>query len=284
MAVPIKGAFRERFAVPYAGPGVWGTGINPVHAVYGSPAARQGAIRPREGETTPPFLGVAEELAAEDYNFCQEDPQYGSAFVRDDRPGWDVEPSNNPSRYSTDGQPPVNATGAAKTRFRSTFGGAFSYWRAKLPRANYMIPSETVSEGWVNKPQGRPANSKVSSPVQYERQTSMQQRYRARNNDLAVLRSTDYPRSHINSRVTGQKLKFYSQGERLYDMYPRQQTADYDRPFYYRTAGTGLQEQMLPNEMWDTRAIERTPAPDPYVGDPDISLDYGYTGEDRFYA
>jgi len=292
MAVPIKGQFASAYTrqrVPYVGAGVWGTGYNPVHAYYGSPPDRQAAIAYREGETTPPFEGVSEELVPEEFwGYTPEDYQGNQDFVRDDRPGWDVEPSENPSRYSTDNQPPVNAPGAAKNYFRSIMGGAYSRWRGKLPRADYMIPTETVSEGWINKPQGRPANAKPSDPSQYERQTSMQQRYRARNNDLAILRSTDVPRAHINSRVTGVKLKVYSQGQRLYDMFPKQQSSDYERPFYYRTAGTGLQDQMESNAMWDISAVERTPPPDPFMGPQDTSLggpaEYGYTGEDQFYA
>lgn len=292
MAVPIKGQFATQYSrvqVPYSGAGVWGTGINSVHAYYGSPPDRTDPIAYRQGESTPPFEGVPEELVPEEFwGYTAEDFQGAQYFVRDDRPGWDVSTPENPSRYTTGDQPPYNATGAAKTRFRSLMDGAMSTWRAKLPRANYMVPTETVSEGWVNKPTGRPANARPSDPSQYERQTSMQQRYRARNNDLAVLRSTDEARSHINSRVTGVKLKVYSQGERLYDMFPKQQSPDYERPFYYRTAGTGLQDQMTTNDAWDISPVERTPPPEPYLGAKDVSYsspaDYGYTSEDGFYA
>lgn len=285
-AQPITGAFRERFSQPYAGPQVWGTGYNLVHMDYGSPADRQKALRPREGEVnvTPPGASVPEQIESETlWGYTPEDTR-NQFFVRDDRPDWTIETPENPSRYTTGDQPPVNATGAAKTRFRATMGGAFSKFRGKLPRADYYVPSETVSEGWINKPQGRPANSKPSDPAQYERQTSMQQRYRSRGNELAVLRGTDAPRFHINSRVTGQRLKVYSEGERNYDMYPRQQTADLERPFYYRTAGTGIQSQMSVNELWDISPMERTPSPDPYIGQEDTSLQYGYTPEDNFYA
>jgi hypothetical protein len=288
MAPPIKGAYTGGAFVPSVGAGVWGTGINDVHRYYGSPPARLAEVNTREGDITPPWEGVPGELIANDKGWgysedeiANEGQQY---FVRDDRPGWDVETPENPSRYSTDGQPPLNATGAAKTRFRATMNGAFSKFRGKLPRASYQIPSETVSEGWVNKPQGRPANAVVSDPSQYIMQTSMTQRYRARNNDLAVLRSTDEARSHINSRVTGQRLKVYSQGDRDYDMFPYQQDAEIERPFYYRTAGTGIQDQMEPNAMWSISAVERTPPPDPYIGTQDTAIEYGYTPEDNFYA
>lgn len=283
MAVPISGSFHNRFVVPQASAAVWGTGYNPVHAVYGS-APRPG-VSIRHGEVIPPFEGVSHDLIPEEFwGYTSEDFQGAGYFVRDDRPGWDVAPEDNPSRYSTDGQPPWNANGPANTRFRSTMNGAFSKFRGKLPRATYQVPTETVSEGWVNKVQGRAANAVVSDPSQYEMQTSMTQRYRARNNDHSVERSTDDPRSHINSRVTGQIVKVYSQGDRDFDMFPFQQTAERRRDFYYRTAGTGIQSQMLPNETYDIQAIERTPPDDPYIGPQDTSMVYGYTPEDNFYA
>lgn len=288
MAPPITGTFKDRFVVPSVGAGVWGTGYNRVHLYYGSPPARLAEINQREGDVVPPWAGVPNDLIATDRGWGYSEDEIAlegqQFFVRDDRPGWDVETPQNPSRYSTDGQPSLNATGAAKARFRATMNGAFSKFRGKLPRATYQIPTETVSEGWVNKDTGRPANAVVSDPSQYEMQTSMTQRYRARNNNLAVLRSTDEPRSHINSRVSGQKLKRYSQGDRLYDMFPYQQDAEVERPFYYRTAGTGLPDQMAPNAMWSINAVQRTPPPDPYIGPEDVSLDYGYTPEDNFYA
>jgi hypothetical protein len=284
MAVPISGTFQNRFAVAPVGAGVWGTGYNPVHAYYGS-APRPG-VSIRHGEVVPPFEGVSRDLIPEEFwGYTAEDFQGAGYFVRDDRPGWDVAPEDSENRQSTGDQPSWNATGAAKTRFRATMNGAYSKFRGKLPRATYQIPTETVSEGWINKATGpRPANAVVSDPSQYEMQTSMQQRYRARNNDHAVARNTDPARSHINSRVTNPIVKVYSQGDRDYDMYPFQQTPESRRDFYYRTAGTGIQGQMLPNEMWDQEAIERTPPDDPYIGDQDTNLQYGYTPEDNFYA
>lgn len=289
MAIPIKGAFRERFSVPYAGPQVWGTGYNMVHMQYGSPPDRQEPIPLREGEITPPFASVPQQLLGteQDWGYTTDDVAGQQFYINDDRPRFGDEPEWEDVRADTGDQPPYNASGAAKQRFRAKFGGAFSTWRGKLPRANYMIPTETVSEGWINKPEGRPANAKPSDPSQYEMQTSMTQRYRARNNDLAVLRNTDAPRSHINSRVTGQKLKVYSQGERDYDMFPKQQSSGDPsmwRQFVYRTAGVGIESQMEVNESWDTRAIERTPPPDPYIGTQDTDIQYGYTPEDQFYA
>jgi hypothetical protein len=114
----------------------------------------------------------------------------------------------------------------------------------------------------------------------------MAQRYQTRVNDHAVQRNADEPRSPISSLVTGQKIKYYSGGERHYDMTPRQQTPETAREFFYRTAGTGEPSWMEDNEQWDIVGMERTPPSDPYVGIPDTGdqLQYGYSGEDFFYA
>jgi hypothetical protein len=148
----------------------------------------------------------------------------------------------------------------------------------------YQIPTETVSEGWLNKPKGTPANAVPSSTAQLERQTSMQQRYQIRTNDAAVLRDTDVARAPIDSKVTGQKLKVYSGGERHYDMLPKAQDT-IPRPFWYRQAGTGDIADMAPNELWYIEPIERIPPPDPCIGNPETGFTqtHGYTTEDSQY-
>jgi hypothetical protein len=185
------------------------------------------------------------------------------------------------ARQDTGDHPPWNASGWQKSRFRMLMQGAHRY----AQQLQLTLPSETVSEGWLNKPHGMIADAKPSDPSQYEMQTSMRQRYRTRNNDLAVGRSTDAPRSGIESRIAGMKLKVYSGGERHYDMFPRQQD-DIPRPFYYRTAGTGVAAEMAPNAMFVQEPIQRVPPPDPSLGDSelDVSGDYGYTPEDTYYA
>lgn len=293
MAAPMKGIWAARFGQPYSGAGVWGTGINDIHAFYGSPPAREAPVRPMEGmpqdihDTTPPHEATSSSTGR-DFSFSYvDDGTVITTLETDDRPPWDVPTTDNPSRYSSGIQPPYNASGAAKSRFRDTMGGAFAFWRGKLPRATYRVPFETVSEGWLNKPnQGPVAEAKPSAWGQYERQTSMQQRFQTRSNQLALERGTDEPREPIASRVQPQRSPVYSTGQRLYDMFPKQQSPDTERVFYYRTAGTGQPGWMEPNEMYDINALERTPPADPYIGTPDMSgnLQYGYTPEDYFYA
>lgn len=277
---PIKGSWSAVNTVPYASAAVWGTGVNPIHAMYGEgPALRTTGRNDDRPETHAPHGAPVDRIATlEPWGYTPED-QSATPYLRDDLPAWDE--TTPEFRDETDHHPAYDAPGSVKTLFRSMFMG---------PRkANYKSPdgqpNETVTEGWRNKAKGSPANAVPSDPEQYEMQTSMVQRYRTRGNEHAVARSTDDPRATIDSRVAGQKLKVYSEGERHYDMFPYQQDS-IPRAFWYRKAGTGAQGDMLPNEMYVSEPIQRTPPPDPSLGvtETDTSFDYGYTAEDSFYA
>jgi hypothetical protein len=286
MGSPITGNWRATRTIPYAGATVWGTGINPVHADYGSEdlrvTGRQGILN--DPGRQPP-QGGHDDLNYEDRPpWYQADNVYyypEAAIVYDGRPRWQVDSPDWRGRHVM--QPPYDASGGVKSAFRSLIAGA--------RRGNYKqvdgMPSETVSEGWRNKAHGVPANSVPSDPSQYEVQTSMRQRYQVRNNESAVARGTDEPRSRIASRVTGQKVKYFSGNERHYDMFPYQQDIIL-RAFWYRRAATGRPADMVPNETYDIEPIQRTPAPDPYLGPQESSLGasygYGYTSEDMTYA
>lgn len=288
MAAPYKGAWAARYAQPYTGASVWGTGVNAVHSVYGSPADRLQPLAPREGEAqafperTEP--GTGQQDATPDTSFWgytpEDIPQISDYIYYDDRPSVGTDSQNSKVRSSSQGHPPANATGRAKAAFRALMEGAH--------RVNQKLvdgyPSETVSEGWLNKATGEVAESKPPDESQLTIQTSQTQRFRTRTNANAVLRATDAPRASIDSRVEGMIVKVYSTGERSYDMEPREQD-DIPRPFYYRTAGTGDPTYMQPNEMWTVDPIQRTPPPDPSLGpdETDVSQ-YGYTPEDQFYA
>lgn len=291
MALPTKGSWARTYGQTYSGgtARIWGTGINPVHYYYGSPPDRMGEIRPRQDEIQTPAHAVPEDLlAVELWGYTVEDSAY-TGVEYDNRQPWDVASEDRKARFATpEGFPPYNAAGGYNNRWRMLRQGAFRWYQDNFVNK----PSETVSEGWLNKPasgmhQGQPADAKPSAPAQYERQTSMQQRYQTRNNDLAVERGTDDARAPIGSLVTPQKLKVYSEGERNYDMFPRQQTPEIARPFWYRTAGVGYEEYLVNNQVEYRQAIDRTPPPDPYIGVPDTSqeqLNFGYTDEDNFYA
>lgn len=285
MAAQVSGQWKRQF-VGYSGPLVWGTGINPVHYYYGQETDR-GPVTLREGESVPPHKGIPDPLIAHSlWGYQPEDSTY-TGVNYDDRPDWGQDPDQY--RADTTNQPSWAAPGFVKNTFRSRFGGAFRTFRGHSQASSpiqYQIPSETVTEGWRNKPKGDPANAIVSSTGQLERQTSLQQRYQTRTNAEAVERGTDEPRAPIQSRVVGQHLKIYSGDERHYDMLPKTQDV-IPRPFWYRQAGTGPWSDMLPNEMWYIEPIERIPPPDPCMGEPETHFhsEYGYTTEDsQFYG
>jgi hypothetical protein len=284
MALPMKGALKASMTEPYVGAEVWGTGINEIHAVYGEgPPLR---ITGRNGNvpTIQPADARLDETPGEDlWGYDIDVPHNNGDVYIDDRPAWnEVPPDYN---ANTENHPPWNVAQYVNERFRATSGGAHRISQKLVD----SIPSETVSEGWVNKPTGTVANSKPADDAQVFIQTSMMQRYRKRNNKHAVARATDAPRAEIDSRVEGMKVREYSgqvvDSPRYYDMTPYQQDAML-RPFRYRTAGTGPASYLRPNAMTVLQPIERVPPPDPSVGIPEAppASDYGYTGEDQFYA
>lgn len=286
MAGPVSGTWGRQYLQPYSNASVWGTGINPVHYHYGSPPARIGDVSQMTGEVTPPFEGTPDALVPQMlWGYTLEDSLY-TGVNYDDRPQWDQ--TTTQFRNRTDGHPPWNADGPVINGFRALKDGAARIFRGHSQAYSdiqYQEPSETVSEGWLNKPHGQPANSNPSDDSQLIVQTSQTQRYQRRTNTAAVNRGTDAERSGIDSLVTGQKLKVYSGGERHYDMLPREQDA-IPRAFWYRTAGTGNPADMVPNTLWSMSPVQRIPPPEPSQGQPETSIrsEYGYTSEDQFYA
>jgi hypothetical protein len=274
---------------PYATADVWGTGIDPIHASYGQdgPPLR---VMGRPGEEGSAGYGgqpaghseiPAELIPTELWGYRNTDSTINSYIDYDDRPNWGEQPPQY--RADTEDHPPgmsndpyaVQSTGD-NSRFRMVRGGAHRL-RAKLVN---VFPTETVTEGWRNKPKGMPANAQPSDDSQLIIQTSMTQRYRVRNNDHAVARATDDPRSEIHSRVIGQKMKIYSGQERHYDMFPYQ-ADEIQRPFWFREFGSGDPSLMEPNEMFVQTPVQRVPPPDPSMGVDET--EYGYTGEDGQY-
>lgn len=278
MARPTRGAWVRNNSVHQASTNVWGTGINPVHSHYGGgPPLRVKGRLP--ADHTPPGEALPDSIEQRQrWGYTSDDQDYTPCYLQyDGRPRVGVDTQN--WRGNAGKQPPLNATGAEKSVFRSLFDGA----RRLNDKGMESFPSETVNEGWLNKPHGEIANALVSDPSQYEMQTSMRQRYQVRNNANAVARGTDVPREPIESRVVGQKLKVYSGEERHIDMFPYQQD-DMPRAFYFRTAGTGNPSDMEVNEMYVSEPIQRVPGPDPDLGPEATDIVGGYTAEDNFYV
>jgi hypothetical protein len=226
----------------------------------------------------------------------EEDAGWDDYTYLDDRPAWNVPPENDRLRSNADTMAPWGTPGlrvmamirAGASRYRAFPGqplkGQAQAYEPKSAEAADSYPSETVSEGWINKGKSFVADANPSADEQIFVQTSMRQRYLARDNRRAMLRGTDDERSKISSRVTAMVEKVYSTGEREYDMFPYQQD-QINRPFRTRTAGVGPAEWMQANEYGVMSPIIRTPPPDPAQGSPEVAYadDYGYQQEDSMY-
>jgi hypothetical protein len=312
-------ARASTYPVPYATASVWGTGIDPIHSYHGEGPplrmlGREGTIgsspvatdHPRSRDYQSPADSSGPDLPQEvtwgypvDYGpdsfgsgadsaISEGDAAPGVYQYMGERPAWGDATENERMRRTAGIQ---TAWGSSGERERATRGGAARYRIYPESDGSYApitaeepnsFPTETVSEGWRNKVTSFVADANPSDPSQYEIQTSMRQRYEVRNNDRAVLRSTDEPRSKIASRVMAMVEKVYSTGERSYDMFPYQ-IDQMNRPFRYRTAGVGPAEWMETNEFNAVTPVQRTPPPEPALGFAEVSSEYGYTGEDVMY-
>lgn len=286
MALPISGAWRANNANAnqYVGARRWGTGSNPIHEVWGEgpPLKTTGRL---DGPSNPTDVlsDVPSEFeAAELLGYTPDDIATTLYFGMTPPVGTDTGDlrHGNPEGHPDWSVVPYDP---AATQFRDTPGIDPKLW-ASIPQS---FPTESVSEGWLNKTAGQINDAEVSDPVQYERQTSMQQVNPAagRNNGAAQLRGTDDPRENILTRLTGVKIKPWSTGQRLADMFPYQQDTIL-RPFWYRTAGTGDPGYMNPNSMVVIDPVQRDVPPDPYLGQYETAVgdQGGYTGEDMTYA
>jgi hypothetical protein len=288
MGLPVTGSWSASNQ-PYTGAQRWGTGVNPVHEVYGEgPPLRvtgrlPGPDDPSEGPSSVP----SEIITPFEYGYTMDDIAALTPIGMP--PGWDGETEE---WRSTAGNHPAWAEEGEPFRAMSESGLDIPNPTPEIWSgiALQSFPTETVSEGWLNKESGTVSVARTSDPGQYEMQTSMQQVNppAGRNNDAAVARGTDSPRFNILTRLTGKKIKPWSQGERNEDMFPYQQDVIL-RPFQYRTAGTADPNMMIPNSMYVNDPIQRDVPPDPNLGPEETSLNVysleaGYTSEDMTYA
>lgn len=323
MARAYRGPYARQSSIlaPYATAAVWGTGVNEVHAYYGEgpplrvigrrdaagaspvasgrhgerdyqkPADSSGTDAPQELTWGYPALDDSPDSfgMGADAPISVGDTAPGEEFFMNEHPHWQDEAEENRGR-ATNHLPPWGHNGII---FRSIRMGAARYRLYRVPGSAYTpisaeqansMPTETVSEGWLNKVTSFVADAAPSNPSQYEVFTSMRQRYGVRDNGRAQMRDTDCARSRISSRVMPMVEKVYSTGERSYDMFPYQ-IDQIERPFRYRTAGVGPTEWLLPNEYNHLDPVQRTPPADPATGVPEVVEPgaYGYTGEDAMY-
>lgn len=214
----------------------------------------------------------------------------------DDRPAWNVPPEQERLRSNADTMAPWGQSGlkvmlmirAGSHRFRrnprATLPGQGDGYQPISAEPSNSNPTETVSEGWINKGTSFIADANPSADEQIFIQTSMRQRYGVSNNRRAMMRGTDEDRTGIPSRVMAMVEKVYSTGERNYDMFPYQQD-EIRRPFRSRTAGVGPAEWLETNEYSALTPVVRTPPPDPAQGVNEVQFPdaYGYTQEDTMY-
>ena len=270
----ITGNYLE--SVGYVGARKWGTGINPIHGLTTSgPPTKGESVTTATGPNAPGSEVLPEMLLnptdeAPEFGYTDEEfssmvwgygPQTGTA----DRPATDVSTeqmrSYAPTMYPGMGNEPGPSGGFA---IRHEEHGDIVGVTAKLGDKE-----ETVGEGWENKEVAGVADSTVSSPNQYEVQTSMQQRDQVRaGSQVQAGRASEQVAPIGSWRPTwGMRIKPWSGGRRHWDMTPRRQD-DIIRPFWYRTAGTGYQEWMAANEAYNYQVepLQRSPSPDPYSG------------------
>lgn len=299
MGQPLTGALVRAYqnTVPYDDARVWGTGINPIHAVRDGEPRNDGSFDAKE---TPASAAMRNDPGFIQYGapwgYNPEDIDingigvFNEGFTQDDWPSMDETTTQTRADIGPQQSRPWGSSGAYNNALRNQFGGAYS-GDAPPRKGSNQLPDETVSEGWLNKPasgmhEGIVADAKPSADQQIFVQTSMVQRYKDQDNQRAQERATDDARTPIRSRIAPMKIKAYSGEDRHYDMFPRQ-IDQIIRPFKYRTAGTGPQGYLKDNYQYDIDAIQRTPPPEPSSGIPDTQFsdegEYGYNQEDVGY-
>jgi len=289
----------------YTGAAKWGTGVNQVHKLWGGPPRPMPNLNidpysTPGGEDTYGYVAEDQGWDTSSINSDPELPEYNvtpsSLYGANeqtgtaDRPSWGEDTPNMATRQATqngtgDAFPQwggSHKTQPAGTRIRALDRGA------EMLTSMRVLPNEDVAQGWLNKAQGKVADSRSADDSQVFVQTSDTQRYQTRAGSQSTGRASEYA-APIESRVVGQKLKQYTTEDsaRHWDMLPYEQQ-DYMRPFLSRQAGTGYPEWMAENEMYVSPAIQRAVPADPSLGSiagqgVTTANDYGYTDEELLY-
>lgn len=253
----------------------WGTGINPVHSVEDSTGrniATEGTNNLISVDLIEPYMDA--DFA--DYEQGHETPQESGTVDHPDL-GTPTELFRSHAGNFPEWGPYVDGIPGG-TEIRSEDHGA------SLGNTPNQTPTETVSEGWLNKQTGEVDVSTVSAVAQIFRQTSGQQLRRARSGSQRGDGSASEFVQPIETRVPGQKVLTFSTGERNYDMQPREQLPRI-RGWWSRTAGTGYPQWMEANAHQAVQPRTRQIPPEPNTGPPVLAApDYGYQDEDMNYA
>jgi hypothetical protein len=244
----------------YTGSLKWGTGVNPIHGQHSDsgPVGRNLAPGPYTG------LSADTGLIDEQFGYTPEDHLWDGGYgvnlqFMQAHPNW-----GDPDSHAQTGNFPN--WGETGIDYRSLKIGT----DAKEGMAQ-VLPNETVSEGWINKPHGSILDSRTSDVSQYEINTSWRQRDLSKGNDSATARGTDDPRHPIATRLVGMKVKYFSGGKRHEDMMPRSQDA-HPRPWLYRQTDDGIPPGYLgANTMVVNEPIQREVPADVYQGDSEVA-------------
>lgn len=242
----ITGNWKGR-ADKFVGAAKWGTGVNKIHAVN----VGEG----RNIANTPVSTMLPSSILGSDHH-----GDFGENFAAS--PDWGYGPqtgtSLRPSLGESDNARPQNfpALNQNGRRIRSINNGAENTTMAK------EVPSETVSEGWRNKSTDGVDVSLQPDPSQLVVQTSAVQLHKTRAGSQTPSGRANQYDAPITQTIIGKRVKPFSTGKRLYDMQPKEQTVNYIRPYWARTAGTGNVAWMAANEDWLNDPMTREiPAP-----------------------
>jgi len=274
----------------YAGSTRWGTGINPVHAIWDEGPGRGESKLPLgstgdsgtvgDDITDPNLYGFGDDdsqyYIGEDYRYLEDDhPNWGDTTVgRADRDGEIMEagtqpdptgfPSWGPHEVSDKdwqtGWPLGGPPGGARLRSQSE-GSDLEHLNA------IAVPTRGVTGGWLNKAHGEIGVPVDSDPAQLLITTSEVQLNQTRTNEAAVTRGTDDLRASIATRLTGQKVKSYAKssgmggGPGTPDMGPVTQDLPF-RPWFFRSAAVPPPPDTTFGVMTSTEPIERVPPVD----------------------
>lgn len=282
------GNWRDSHSIQ-AGARKWGTGVNPVHSIATEGPALIEAKQIYNGPGTEDAGDVDTSLTESHYHYDGDEYDgadalwgYGLQTGTETRPGFGIptqEWRNQSGDFPVWGPYEGGIPGGALIR-DDDIGATNS----NTPKET---PDEDVAQGWLNKPHGNPGDSRPSDNSQLIMQTSQVQRYQVRaGSQVPSGRANEFD-APISSRVVGKKIKFWSGGQRHYDMEPRAQDPIV-RKWWARNAGTGLVSNLQTNDAYESVPRVRAVPPDPYQGIPvgvpptaqTESTGFGYQGED----
>ena len=288
----IAGSWRAGAVTPseYAGAARWGTGINPIHAIWDSGPGR-GPTKEPLGSTSPGDAIDPALITAQQWGYGPEDSTYPAGedyrYLANDHAAWGDGTVGRPDRgpvIMTAGSEPGplgfphwGPHGARRDRLAGWPGGAnlraVSEGSDVEQHHAIAVPSRGWSGGWLNKARGqiaRPVSQDVGDPASQwavVTGTVQGQGLKSLDNTRAVQRETDDSRSPILSRTAGMRVRDYAMssgmggGPGTPDMAPLAQDLPF-RPWFYRSAGLPPAPDTTYGTMTSVSPLMRIPPAD----------------------